>query len=89
MSANREDCLRYSTIVFTTTTLPTLEGISRKGHMKSLTQRLEQKLTLTIPKGLFPLLILFVEKTNFKLAAYLLVGTQSLVWYDVIKPRDI
>ena len=47
MSANRDDCLWYSTIVYITIALFTLEEFSRKGHMKSPTECLEQKLNQT------------------------------------------
>ena len=84
----------YSMIVYIKITLFILEGISRKGHMKLLTKRLEQKLNQmkTFPKASSIVnfinlpTILFVERTN--LAAYLLVDMQRLVLYDVIKPRD-
>ena len=54
----------YSTIVYTAT-LFTLEGISRYGHMKLQTKRLEQKFDQTKTfQRLLPFLILYSVSTS-------------------------
>ena len=86
----------YRTIVYIAITLFTLEGISRNGHMKSPTKRLEQKFDPTKAYSKASSIANFVDlplrqicslkKANS--AAFLPVSTRRLVWYDVIKPRD-
>ena len=85
----QNDCL-HSNYLFT------LEGISRNGHMKSPTKRLEQKFNQTIAFSkassianfvdLPPRQIRSLKKANS--VTFLPVSTRRLVWYAVIKPHD-
>ena len=81
----------YRTIIYIAITLFTLEGISRDGHMKSPTKRLEQKFdqTKAFPKAssianfvdLPHRQIRSLKKANS--VAFLPVSSRRLVWYDI------